>query len=81
MKVMCIDASGKTDFGCASPLVEGDTYTASQCPIYDESYKLVEIPTNELGHPISFRKRRFIPLSNIDEMEVLENERQLVSSN
>lgn len=34
MKVMCIDASGKTDFGCASPLVEGDTYTASQCPIY-----------------------------------------------
>ena len=42
---MCIDASGKTDFGCASPLVEGDTYTASQCPIYDESYKLVEIPT------------------------------------
>ena len=78
MKVICIDASGHV---FNYPLEEGAVYDVYQSTSFADSWKVVGFEFSKRGVPANYKKRRFIPLSNIDEMEVLENERQLVSSN
>jgi len=68
MKVICID--NKPD---CPELVEGEVYTARQSDAFADSYKLRECPYDPIDGVItSYRKERFIPLSQIDEMELLE---------
>ena len=76
MKVICIDAIG------AEMIVEQQLYNAHQCPQngMEDCYMLDEIPFCWCGnHRIAFNKSRFIPLSEIDEVE-LSKERELVKS-
>ena len=77
MKVLCIDAKG---VNFPKILTEGAVYTASQCKCYEECYDIAEIQFNpHTGRRISFHKRRFISLSEIDEVE-LAKERELVNA-
>lgn len=73
MKVVCID--GKHN----DPLVtyylpEGVPLDVYQCPTFCDTYRVsgYDHIKNTLGGSISWRKRRFIPLSQIDELEILE---------
>lgn len=75
MKVMCIDDTYSFKDGTEPKY--GEIVTASQCDQYKECYDLKEYPINSFGVPQSFRKKRFIPLSDIDEAELIK-ERELV---
>ena len=69
MKVICIDDINHE--GNKTQLKIGETYTASQCPVYPNNYDLLEIPKTKCGRPVSYRKHMFIPLSSIDETEMI----------
>lgn len=84
MKVICVDAKITSDTHpmFKNPnLIEGNVYNVEfEVPAEDRygnyivSYKLYEFPP-----PYAFAKNRFIPLSEIDEMELV-NEKELVNS-
>jgi hypothetical protein len=76
MKVMCIDASLGRVSGTIPKFKEGDIVTASQCSISKDSFTISEHPLNKCGGSISWCKKRFIPCSGIDEMEILEERQQ-----
>jgi len=67
MKVMCIDASKGVRTGTTPPFKEGEVCEAVQCPVYSDSYEINGDTTK------CWIKRRFIPLSTIDETELLHN--------
>lgn len=78
MKVICIDTTPSDitfDLEALYKLIEGDVYTAYNSPHPDGLF-LVEVPTK---NPAGFNKNRFIPLSQIDEKKLIEeNESNLV---
>ena len=66
MRVLCIDNVG------APGLVEGNVYTATQSIDYEDAYDLEEIPVEPVyNYPVSYRKCRFILLSN-ENVEISE---------
>lgn len=69
MKAMCIDDTGHIPQAIVIPV--GETVTVSQCPVYNDGYDVVEYPISRDGNPISYKKFRFIPLSDIDETEMI----------
>jgi len=77
MKVMCID--DKFVFYDGSEPKYGEIVTASQCQVYNECYDLAEYPKDSFGMIQSFKKIRFIPLSDIDETELVK-ERELLNA-
>lgn len=67
MKVICIsDCFTYTD---GTEPRFGEVVSASQCPVYDDSYDLLEYPKNKLGKMQSFQKKHFAPISDISETE------------
>lgn len=72
MRVICIDNSpGRLGFA-STHLIEGETYTASPVPFFDDRYALAEVPfLLTTGEPIFFYKRRFVPLNGPCEKEIL----------
>ncbi len=82
MRVICIDASPNPERASINHLmprlIEGAEYTASQCPVYKRNYQLSELSIALDGNPCSFSKRRFIPLSNIDELELVNKKEEVV---
>jgi len=76
MKVMCI-SENFLFFDGFEPKV-GEILTAHQCPVYEADFDIIEYPFDSKGNPQSFRKNNFAPLSDIDEMELV-NERELVN--
>jgi hypothetical protein len=75
MKVLCIDAANRHNSLGRAKLTEGKTYTVvDECEGYDvydqpvgECYILDEFPDD-----YCFTKDRFIPLSNQDELQLIE---------
>ncbi len=68
MKVICIDASPGFRSEEIPPFNEGDILEASQSPYHELDYLIS--PENFRG----WHKKRFIPLSKIDEMEMVQVE-------
>jgi len=81
MKAICIDAKGTESDPVK--LIEGKSYEVTQCKHFHESFHVYGITpykepvTNALV--VSLYKSRFVPLSEIDEMELV-NELQTVNS-
>jgi hypothetical protein len=82
MKVICIDAGNKKrgdgSIGDATELIEGAVYTVvdetmSQYGTYGFLLKEVKSTYHDEGY---FRSDRFVPLSDIDEMELVENNKE-----
>jgi len=72
-KVICIDNSDGASKCAKRMLIEGDIYTAVQSSDYNNGYFIKEALFDPLdGLKVSFEKRRFVPLSTIDETELLE---------
>jgi hypothetical protein len=69
MKVICIDASG---FIYCKPLTEGAIYDVIQSDVYPDSWIVKGFEKSIGGNNASYKKIRFIPLSNIDEMEIIK---------
>lgn len=65
MRVICIDSSPSYSSGKKTPLVEGDIYEVKQSLVKEEGVDVVS-PTILIG----VHKKRFIPLSEIDETEM-----------
>ena len=77
-KVICIDNKDGSNKVASILLVEGKTYNVSQSPIWGDSYIVDGILFNpKNGHTICFKKHRFIPLSEIDEMELVNNNKEV----
>ena len=77
MRVMCIDA--KPIRASVQLLEEGKVYDAEQSDVYPNSYFL----GNEFIDPmddkcVHFGKRRFIPCSEIDETELVNQKLEAV---
>lgn len=78
MKVMFID---DTNVPCVAIVpkigeivtIDGNSY------FYPNNYYIKEYFFDKKGNPQSFKKRRFIPLSDIDEKELIK-ERELVNA-
>lgn len=70
MKVMCIDDSLNNPYAIIIPF--GEIVTASQSLKHHDVYDIAEYPLGTDGRSMSYYKWRFAPLSNIDEMELLE---------
>ena len=70
MKVLCVNMSILTN-PVVPKLIEGNIYTASQA-IIEKDYNIEESPYATNGNPCSYDKRHFIPCSDIDEMELIE---------
>ena len=80
MKVLCIDNSDGPFKVASILLVEGNIYTVTGTE--GESYFLAEIKINpKTGNKITFGKRRFIPISNIDEKELIKERELSIESN
>ena len=71
MKVLCVDASIGKHNKSVPNFKEGEICEAVQCPIIDECYEIN-------GGWTSWYKTRFVPISNIDEMELLEQREALL---
>jgi hypothetical protein len=71
MKVMCIDTNSSFHDGTEPKYLE--VVTASQCDTYPDNYDLLEYPKDKAGNTQSFQKKRFIPLSDIDETQMQHN--------
>jgi len=69
MKVICIDADKLPPV----MLIEGNIYTVQECVYFEgeECYIISEHITDYRGVNICFDKKHFIPLSQIDETELL----------
>jgi predicted ATPase len=74
MKVLCIDAK---PIRCIVDIVEGEGYTVIDLERFqNKDYYVLD----EIEKPNSFRKDRFIPLSDIDETEIVkQREKDLVN--
>lgn len=76
MKVLCID-----DLQCFGLIHVGEIYEAEQCP-FPESYRIVGkeyYVYDGNRYRLNLFKKRFIPLSTIDETEMERNyKKQLV---
>jgi hypothetical protein len=74
MKVLCINAK---PVNCDIDLIEGEVYTVIDIEMFQNKdyYVLAEI-----AKPNSFIKDRFIPLSDIDETEIVkQRETELIN--
>ncbi len=88
MRVICIDAGYKArcdgSIGCAEALVEGRIYTAIReaVSLYGtRGYILLEVKST-YSFDGAYRADRFIPLSSIDETEMVrEKESEYVGVN
>ena len=78
MKVMCIDDRPPL-FSSAIMPKYGEIVTASQCTCHYDCYIIAEYLFTIQGYPQSIPKKRFIPLSDIDETELIK-ERELVNA-
>lgn len=74
MKVMCIDDKPGQYSRC--PFKVGEIVTVKQCPAFENNYDVIEYPSTPDGQLCSWSKTRFIPLSDIDETELVK-EREL----
>lgn len=73
MEVICINNKRGEQVSAERLIKEGVTYAASQCPVYRDCYRLAEVPVDPLtGRLVAFTKKRFVPLSNIDETEIAQ---------
>lgn len=71
MRVICIDNSDM-GLGKCPELTEGAEYTAIQCDVYPQNYQLLEVLFDPAdGISVSYNKCRFIPLSEIDEKDLV----------
>jgi len=77
MKAMCIDDKQGKYSKC--PFKVGDIVTVKQCPVFEGNYDVIEYPSSHNGQLCSWVKTRFIPLSDIDEKELIK-ERELVNA-
>lgn len=65
---------------CDKPVINPDVIMPNymeevhgeQCEEYEDGYNILEYPVDIEGFPQSIHKRHFIPLSDIDEVELLE---------
>ncbi len=80
MKVMCIkNGDWKDPDGLifTGPTF-GERVTAIDCSMFPNNYIILEYPGEPDGRKYSYRKHYFIPLSTIDETELLkEREKEL----
>ncbi len=79
MKVICVKNNNVWVDGDGlrfSGPVFGEEVTATQCGLFPYNYILAEYPHEPDGRIYSFRKQFFIPLSIIDEMELLEQRKK-----
>lgn len=74
---MCIDDSIGTPDGIYPNV--GEIVTVIQCHFFHQNYFVLEYPFGKSGFQQSIRKSRFIPISNIDEKELIK-ERELVNA-
>lgn len=75
MRVMCISQKMAKNGMYTIPF--GETVTVvGESPVYTDSWYIAEYPVSKDGIKCSYKKIHFIPLSNIDEMELV-NEREL----
>ncbi len=72
MRVICIDDVFTDGVDGTTPRF-GEKCTASQCNVYPDNYDILEHPCLRNGILQSFAKRRFIPVSDIDETEMQRN--------
>jgi hypothetical protein len=79
MKVMCINDGGFSACSDNVPTVGEIVTVAAQCPVFSDNWDIAEYLSDSKGRPQSFKKKCFAPLSEIDEMELV-NERQLQES-
>lgn len=72
-KVICIDNKPNAASTCRIELVEGQIYDIYQSPSFANYYRVkgLEIHTDS-GVITNYGKFRFIPLSNIDETELIK---------
>lgn len=82
MRVICIDAKSHPDAIDVCDLVEGESYTVIDCiPKSLNKFGLIEdrpvYILQEKDHRFGYCCSRFIPLSDIDELELI-NEKQEV---
>jgi len=74
MRVICIDNKYQEKF-----LTDGQEYTVVGVHSDSGYYKLQEIPINKFtGAEAGFNPKRFIPLSNIDELELVNKKEEVV---
>ena len=66
MKVICIDSSPGINTGEIPPFKEGEILTAENRDDIPNRYWIIEYPDH------SWKKSRFIPISEIDELELAE---------
>lgn len=82
MRVICINAAKIDPCYCGyagTKLKEGFTYSASEDPLYDQSYDIAEDShCPQCGTEHSYRKNRFIPLSQIDETEMVREVSEII---
>lgn len=79
-KVICIDASNQSYDGTPN-VVEGNIYTVVGETVTEQSYILSELSRGVVssGNIGGFKKSRFIPLSQIDETELLQQREVLIT--
>lgn len=74
MKAICIDGKPTT---ASFSLPEGIPLKVRQSPVFPDSYLVDGYEIDHLQHSREhWHKRRFIPLSTIDETELLEQRQQ-----
>ena len=69
MRVICIKQGDWISSLLNRKTINSPSYM-EECTAYDynaESYTLVEYPCNDIGHPATWNKKWFTPLSEIDE--------------
>ena len=67
--MMCIKDDWNHKDG--SEPIFGEIVTASQSTIYSGAYSIFEYPLDKNGKSLHFMKEGFIPLSDIDETELI----------
>ncbi len=77
MKAMCINDNVVNTIGIYPKV--GEVLTVKQSDFYPDNYVVLEYPIDKSGHHQSFGKYRFIPLSDIDETELIK-ERELINT-
>ncbi len=75
MRVICIDDLAKD--GHRLQIKEGEIYTASDCP--RKGYYIIHEYPKYDGCIVCYEKERFIPLSEIDETELINNKEEVTN--
>lgn len=81
MKVICIDTSAGTNTGAIPPFKEMELLTLGPCPFSDSACYVIEYPNDINGLIKYWYRYRFIPLSDIDETELIKERELLTISN